>query len=199
MNHRAAVCARMLAGGGAPAQRRCSLRPSVRAPKATRAWPASATCWKRLRPDAAPGRASECMGWAIAVQATRRRPRPTRLPANPMPRSSPKTGYFRATRLSTRSAPIPPNWLRRPLPVRAAEPVLEKMRLIHPAQPAPHPGGTHRRFRPNPSREGTIRHRLLAYVEPRRRRYRILHNQRGPLLATTVRARTDATIPIRLH
>ena len=42
---------------------------------------------------------------------------------------------------------------------------------------------------------------LLAYIEPRRRRYRILHNQRGPLLATTVRARTDAivaTLPIRL-
>jgi hypothetical protein len=42
---------------------------------------------------------------------------------------------------------------------------------------------------------------LLSYIEPRRRRYRILHNQRGPLLATTVRARTDAvvaTLPIRL-
>src|SRR6202453_4862556 len=42
---------------------------------------------------------------------------------------------------------------------------------------------------------------LLSYVEPRRRRYRILHNQRGPLLATTIRARTDAvvaTLPIRL-
>ena len=42
---------------------------------------------------------------------------------------------------------------------------------------------------------------LLAYIEPKRRRYRILHNQRGPLLATTVRARTDAivaTLPIRL-
>jgi len=42
---------------------------------------------------------------------------------------------------------------------------------------------------------------LLAYIEPRRRRYRILHNQRGPLLATTIRARTDAivaTLPIRL-
>ena len=67
--------------------------------------------------------------------------------------------------------------------------------------PAPHPGGTRRRFRPNPSREGTLRHRLAPYIEPRRRRYRILHNQRGPLLATTVRARTDAivaTLPIRL-
>ena len=42
---------------------------------------------------------------------------------------------------------------------------------------------------------------LLAYIEPRRRRYRILHDQRGPLLATTVRARTDAivaTLLIRL-
>jgi amino acid transporter len=42
---------------------------------------------------------------------------------------------------------------------------------------------------------------MLAYIEPRRRRYRILHNQRGPLLATTIRARTDAivaTLPIRL-
>ena len=42
---------------------------------------------------------------------------------------------------------------------------------------------------------------LLAYIEPKRRRYRILHNQRGPLLATTIRARTDAivaTLPIRL-
>jgi hypothetical protein len=42
---------------------------------------------------------------------------------------------------------------------------------------------------------------FLAYIEPRRRRYRILHNQRGPLLATTIRARTDAivaTLPIRL-
>ena len=42
---------------------------------------------------------------------------------------------------------------------------------------------------------------VLAYIEPRRRRYRILHNQRGPLLATTVRARTAAivaTLPIRL-
>ena len=42
---------------------------------------------------------------------------------------------------------------------------------------------------------------MLAYIEPRRRRYRILHNQRGPLLAATIRARTDAivaTLPIRL-
>jgi amino acid transporter len=35
---------------------------------------------------------------------------------------------------------------------------------------------------------------LLAYVEPRRRRYRILHNQRGPLLAAALRARTDAIV-----
>jgi amino acid transporter len=35
---------------------------------------------------------------------------------------------------------------------------------------------------------------LLVYVEPRRRRYRILHNQRGPLLATALRARTDAIV-----
>jgi hypothetical protein len=42
---------------------------------------------------------------------------------------------------------------------------------------------------------------LISYIEPRRRRYRILHNQRGPLLATTVRARTGAivaTLPVRL-
>ncbi len=32
---------------------------------------------------------------------------------------------------------------------------------------------------------------LLANIEPRRRRNRIPHNQRGPLLATTARARTD--------
>jgi amino acid transporter len=35
---------------------------------------------------------------------------------------------------------------------------------------------------------------LLAYVEPRRARYRILHNQRGPLLATALRGRTDAIV-----
>jgi len=43
---------------------------------------------------------------------------------------------------------------------------------------------------------------LLVYIEPRRRRYRILHNQRGPLLATAVRARTDsvvATLQFRLN
>lgn len=42
---------------------------------------------------------------------------------------------------------------------------------------------------------------LLVYIEPKRQRYRILHNQRGPLLAATIRARTDAivaTLPIRL-
>jgi amino acid transporter len=35
---------------------------------------------------------------------------------------------------------------------------------------------------------------LIAQVEPRRRRYRILHNQRGPILAAAVRARTDAIV-----
>jgi hypothetical protein len=35
---------------------------------------------------------------------------------------------------------------------------------------------------------------LVAQVEPRRRRYRILHNQRGPILAAAVRARTDAIV-----
>jgi hypothetical protein len=35
---------------------------------------------------------------------------------------------------------------------------------------------------------------LLAYVEPRRRRYRLLHNQRGPLLAAALRARTEAIV-----
>jgi hypothetical protein len=66
-----------------------------------------------------------------------------------------------------------------------------------------HLGGTHRRFRPNPSREGTVRNRLafLYPTESPTLRYRILHNQRGPLLATTIRARIDAvvaTLSIRL-
>jgi hypothetical protein len=55
-------------------------------------------------------------------------------------------------------------------------------------------------FRPNPSRKGRFVIVLLAYIEPRRRPYRILHNQRGPPLATAVRARTAAivaTLPIR--
>lgn len=42
---------------------------------------------------------------------------------------------------------------------------------------------------------------LLAEVEPRRRRYQILHNQRGLILAAALRARTDAviaTMPFRL-
>jgi hypothetical protein len=43
---------------------------------------------------------------------------------------------------------------------------------------------------------------LLAEVEPRQRRYQILHNQRGLILAAALRARTDAvvaTIPFRLR
>ncbi len=42
---------------------------------------------------------------------------------------------------------------------------------------------------------------LLAEVHPRRRRYQILHNQRGLLLAASLRAHTDAvvaTLPFRL-
>jgi amino acid transporter len=42
---------------------------------------------------------------------------------------------------------------------------------------------------------------LLAEVEPRRRRYQLLHNQRGLVLAAALRARTDAvvaTLPFRL-
>jgi amino acid transporter len=35
---------------------------------------------------------------------------------------------------------------------------------------------------------------LIVQVEPRRRRYRILHNQRGPILATALRAGTDAIV-----
>jgi hypothetical protein len=35
---------------------------------------------------------------------------------------------------------------------------------------------------------------LLAEVQPRRRRYEILHNQRGMLLAAALRARTDAVV-----
>lgn len=35
---------------------------------------------------------------------------------------------------------------------------------------------------------------LLARVEPGRRRYRFLHNQRGPVLAAALRARTDAVV-----
>ncbi|HEX4100140.1 MAG TPA: hypothetical protein VHY21_06270 [Pseudonocardiaceae bacterium] len=43
---------------------------------------------------------------------------------------------------------------------------------------------------------------LLAEVEPRKRRQKILHNQRGPILAAALRSRTDAvvaTLPFRLH
>jgi len=43
---------------------------------------------------------------------------------------------------------------------------------------------------------------LIAEVEPRRRRYQILHNQRGLILAAALRSRTDAvvaTLPLRLH
>jgi amino acid transporter len=35
---------------------------------------------------------------------------------------------------------------------------------------------------------------LLAQVEPRRRRHRLLYNQRGPILAAALRARTDAIV-----
>jgi len=42
---------------------------------------------------------------------------------------------------------------------------------------------------------------LLAQVEPRRWRHRLLYNQRGPILAAALRARTDAiiaTLAVRL-
>jgi hypothetical protein len=42
---------------------------------------------------------------------------------------------------------------------------------------------------------------LLAEVEPRHRRFQVLHNQRGLILASALRARTDAviaTLPFRL-
>lgn len=42
---------------------------------------------------------------------------------------------------------------------------------------------------------------LIVELQPQRRRYRILHNQRGLILATVLRARTDAvvaTLPFRL-
>jgi hypothetical protein len=35
---------------------------------------------------------------------------------------------------------------------------------------------------------------LLAQVEPKRHRYRILHNQRGLVLAAALRLRTDAVV-----
>jgi hypothetical protein len=41
----------------------------------------------------------------------------------------------------------------------------------------------------------------LAEVEPRRRRYQLLHNQRGLILASSLRQRTDAIVamlPFRL-
>jgi amino acid transporter len=43
---------------------------------------------------------------------------------------------------------------------------------------------------------------LIIEIEPRKRRHEILHNQRGALLATTLRLRTDvivATLSFRLH
>ena len=49
---------------------------------------------------------------------------------------------------------------RHPSALRALETMGSRGRPTGPAQPAPHPGRTHRRFRPNPSREGTLRHRL---------------------------------------
>ncbi|MDX6256982.1 MAG: hypothetical protein QOJ11_3316 [Frankiales bacterium] len=38
---------------------------------------------------------------------------------------------------------------------------------------------------------------LLAEVEPRRRRYQVLHNQRGLILAAALRSRTDAVVAIQ--
>ena len=43
---------------------------------------------------------------------------------------------------------------------------------------------------------------LISEIQPRKRRHELLHNQRGLLLATALRARTDAivaTLPYRLH
>jgi amino acid transporter len=43
---------------------------------------------------------------------------------------------------------------------------------------------------------------LIAEVEPSKRRYQLLHNQRGLVLAAALRSRTDAvvaTVPFRLH
>lgn len=43
---------------------------------------------------------------------------------------------------------------------------------------------------------------LLAEVEPLKRRYQLLHNQRGLVLAAALRSRTDAvvaTVPFRLR
>ena len=43
---------------------------------------------------------------------------------------------------------------------------------------------------------------LITEIEPRKRRHEILHNQRGAILATALRFRTDvvvATVPFRLH
>jgi hypothetical protein len=43
---------------------------------------------------------------------------------------------------------------------------------------------------------------LISEIQPRKRRHEVLHNQRGLLLATALRARTDvivATLPYRLH
>ncbi|MDX6244541.1 MAG: hypothetical protein QOE76_2264, partial [Frankiales bacterium] len=38
---------------------------------------------------------------------------------------------------------------------------------------------------------------LLTEVEPRRRRYQVLHNQRGLILAAALRSRTDAVVAIQ--
>jgi amino acid transporter len=51
----------------------------------------------------------------------------------------------------------------------------------------------------NNGRDVTV---LIAEVEPRRRRYQLLHNQRGLVLAAALRSRTDAvvaTVPFRLQ
>jgi amino acid transporter len=43
---------------------------------------------------------------------------------------------------------------------------------------------------------------LISEIQPRKRRHEVLHNQRGLLLATALRSRTDvvvATLPYRLH
>ena len=50
--------------------------------------------------------------------------------------------------------------------------------------------------------EGVIVTVLIVEIEPRKRRHEILHNQRGAILATALRLRTDvivATVPFRLH
>lgn len=53
-----------------------------------------------------------------------------------------------------------------------------------------------------PAKEGRQVAVLIPEVEPRHRRYQILQNQRGILLATVLRARTDVVVcllPYRLR